>query len=166
MTLFMGIFMFLNFPMYLALLFLTLTLDPFNRPEASAFIDPTGTYILKGDVKKNHILNHSRKIRVKLIDPHRVAMSFYINKGYPGYESGSFIDTLVYDENMARYSPASDPDCSILFAFGPTSAEIQQVYSNPNCNCGFGKGILISTFFQKASEEEPVIEDLSVHGSW
>ena len=128
------------------------------------FIDPTGTYILKGDRDGNRITGHSGEIRVRLLSVTSVALSFYISKGYPGYESGSFIDTLAYDENLAVYHPATDGDCKILFLFDPKNAEIQQVYNDPHCTCGFGKGILVSAVFQKYSSSPPVIQDLSLHG--
>jgi len=127
------------------------------------FIDPTGTYILKGEVQKNKIISHSGEIRVKLLDNGKVAISFYINKGYPGYESVSFVDTLPYADNLAKYNPAAYADCTIIFAFSNKDAEIQQVYTDPQSGC-FGKDILISTFFKKSSSDKPVIQDLSAHG--
>jgi len=129
------------------------------------FIDPTGTYILKGSSEKNKIVSHSGEIRVKLLAHNKVAISFYINKGYPGYESVSFVDTLVYDDNhFVRYKPSPNSDCTVLFLFYRKGAELQQVYSNPESGCNFGNGILISTVFKKFSDEEPVIQDLSAHG--
>jgi hypothetical protein len=131
-----------------------------------AFIDPTGTYILKGNVEKNKIVSHSGEMRVKLLDHGKLAMCFYINKGYPGYEFISFVDTLLYDDDhFARYKPSPDADCTILFLFNNKNAEIQQVYTDPKSGCGFGKDILISTIFKKFSNERPVIQDLSAHGS-
>src|SRR3982074_1538712 len=95
------------------------------------FVDPTGTYILKGQTEKNKIIGHSGEIRVKLLGKDRVAICFYINKGFPGYESGSFVDTLTYTEdNEAVYTPLADQSCSFLFYFKPYSAETMQVYDN------------------------------------
>lgn len=128
------------------------------------FVDPTGTYILKGDHKGNRITGHSGEIRVRLLTERTVALSFYISNGYPDYESGSFEDTLAYDENLAVYHPAKDGDCTILFLFNQHNAEIQQVYEDPHCTCGFGKGIMISTIFEKYSSSPPMIQDLSMHG--
>lgn len=129
------------------------------------YVDPTGTYILKGNIEKNKIVSHSGEIRVKLIGHNKVAICFYINKGYPGYESLSFVDTLVYDDNhFVRYKPSSNRDCTILFSFTNKNAEIQQVYTDPRSGCDFGKNIVISAVFKKFSSEEPIIQDLSVHG--
>jgi len=129
------------------------------------FIDPTGTYILKGNIEKNRIVSHSGEIRVKLLQRNRVAICFYLNKGYPGYEFISFVDTLPYDENhYARYKPSPSSDCTVLISFSNKSAELQQVYSDPKSGCDFGNGVLISTNFKKSSREEPIIQDLSAHG--
>jgi len=136
----------------------------FPGPSEGSSVDPTGTYILKGDVKKNEILGHSGELRAKLLGPKQVAVSFYISKGFPGYESGSFVDTLAFEDNIARYIPPSDRDCIILFSFGDKSVEIEQVYRDPHCSCGFGKDIMVSAFFDKRSDEPPIIQDLSAHG--
>ncbi len=137
---------------------------PFYSPHPPDFIDPTGTYTLKGTKKNTRILGHSGELRVKLLAPKKVAMCFYINKGYPGYESGSFLDTLAYEDNLVKFIPNSDGDCSIIFCFSDYAAEIRQVYTNPQSGCGFGEGILVSAFFEKSSEERPIIQDLSKHG--
>jgi hypothetical protein len=134
------------------------------HPLSGDFIDPTGTYILKGDLNGNRITGHSGEIRVQLLTTRTVALSFFISKGYPGYESGSFTDTLAYDENIATYRPVNDSDCNILFLFDRKNAEIQQVYKDPHCTCGFEKGILVSTIFEKYSSSPPIIQDLSLHG--
>jgi hypothetical protein len=132
---------------------------------APTFIDPTGTYILKGATEKNKVVGHSGEIRVKLLGQDRVAMCFYINSGYPGYKSGSFLDTLLYnDENEAVYTPPADPGCAFLFYFRATSAETIQVYSDPGSGCGFGKGVMISALFPKYSGETPIIQDMSARG--
>ena len=126
--------------------------------------DPTGTYILKGRIKKNEIWGHSGEIRVKRLETHRLALSFFMNKGYPGYESGAFIDTLWYEDQLAKYSPPTDTDCILLFVFDETTIELRQAYQDPHCSCGFGKGVLISSSFIKQSDETPIIQDLSLHG--
>jgi len=129
------------------------------------FLDPTGTYILKGTVEKNRIMGHSGEIRVKLLDPRKVAMSFYINKGYPGYESGAFTDTLLYDDcNQAWYRPSKDPGCTIIFVFKDWNAEAMKLLDDPRTGCGFGNGVLEAAVFKKFSSEAPMIQDLSGHG--
>jgi hypothetical protein len=146
------------------LLFLPLSGYQMDSIAIPSFIDPTGTYILKGEVKKNRLTGHSGEIRVRLLEKTRIALCFYINSGYPDYESGSFLDTLSYRDNQASYRPARDPQCSILFFFSRHKAEVQQLYNNPSSGCGFGKGVMASNVFEKYSGDEPVIQDLSQHG--
>src|SRR5882757_915084 len=107
------------------------------------FINPTGTYRLAGNVKKNHVLGHSGELRAELLDSSKIAISFSINKGYPNYESGSMTDTLFYDENMARYTPACDSSCTIIFWFTPNAVELKELFTaDPHSGCGFAKGVM------------------------
>ena len=146
--------------------FLTQLFFPHNPPPR--FIDPTGTYVLMGTIKKNRITGHSGEIRVQLLDgqrdSQRIALCFYINKGYPDYESGSFIDTLAYVDSSSRYSPTADPSCAILFNFHHHAVEIAELYADPLSGCGFPKGVLISAVFDKTSADRPIIQDLSTRG--
>jgi hypothetical protein len=128
----------------------------------SKFINPTGTYTLMGTVKKNQVISHSGEIRVELLDSSRVAICFYMNRGYPGYQSGSFIDTLLYDDNEAKYTPQTDTNCSIILKFTPKAVEIMALYSDPQCSCGFADGVITAAVFEKSSEDKPVIQDLAV----
>ena len=84
------------------------------------FIDPTGTYLLKGEVKKNKIVGHSGEFRVRLLNANTVAMCLYLNKGEPGYESGFFTrDTLCIMEinSMRLYLRLTiRPALSILYS--------------------------------------------------
>lgn len=125
------------------------------------FIDPTGTYILKGETRKNRIVSHSGEIRIKLLDSQTVAMSFFICKGYPGYEKGSFVDTLAYENNRVLYHPAQDGGCTVSFWFDGESASTEQYFTDPTSPCGFAKGVMIAASFEKKSSETPVIQDLS-----
>jgi len=129
-----------------------------------AFIDPTGTYTLTGKVKRNRVVGHSGEMRVELLDSGRVAISFYMNKGYPNYESGSFIDTLTYDEDMARYSPSCDSTCTMIFWFTDKSMELRGLYTDPKSSCGFVSGVMRAAIFEKTSGDRPIIQDLSAHG--
>ncbi|HVM89856.1 MAG TPA: hypothetical protein VMT76_16840 [Puia sp.] len=121
-------------------------------------VNPTGTYLLKGSIKKNIIEGHNGEIRVKLLDENKLAMSLYINKGAPNFESAFFSDTLQYFDNQANYNSPIDSDCTINVVFGPTTAEIFFVHSNPDCTCGFAKGVIITAVFEKISAETPVIK--------
>jgi hypothetical protein len=125
------------------------------------FVDPTGTYILKGSVAKNRVMGHSGEIRVKLLDPGRVAVSFYINRGYPDYEAGSFTDTLPYTTNQARWTPSEDPGYTVVFSFKPRAAETIQLFSGNEARSDFADGVMVSAVFLKYSDAAPIIQDLS-----
>ena len=126
------------------------------------FIDPTGTYILKGEVHDNKVVSHSGEIRVKLLRPEQLALCFYIDKGYPRYESGSLWDTLSYEDNQAVYA-SKDSDCLLRFFFKPNGVELVHVFAQAGGDCGFPPGVLIGAFFRKTSSGIPVIQDLSTH---
>jgi hypothetical protein len=129
------------------------------------FVNPTGTYLLKGESKNSQIVGHYGELRVRLLDTNTIALAFYFNKGYPGYESGSFTDTLHYYDNRAVYKPAADSSCSMYFSFDSRSVELDQSISDPHSNCGFRPGVIIPVVVTKTSTETPVIQDLSVQGS-
>jgi hypothetical protein len=128
------------------------------------FIDPTGTYILKGEVRKNKITGHSGEVRAKLLDQHTVALCMYMNDGYPDYASGAMTDTLSYEDNKSYYHPTHDSTCFIVFMFGYHTVELMQVFSDPHSGCGFAPGVMTPAVFEKSSSDVPVIQDLSGHG--
>ena len=141
-----------------------MVLSGFVPGKTHFFLDPTGTYILKGAVKSNRVTGHSGELRVRLLDDRTVALCFYINAGYPGYQSGSLIDTLGYDNNTAIYQPALDTACAIYFYFGIQKVEISKVMSDPHSGCGFAPEVLIPVTIPKVSSEIPVIQNLGGRG--
>jgi hypothetical protein len=147
----------------LFLLLLYFVHPPFQKEEPS-FIDPTGTYILRGDIKKNNIVGHYGEMRVKLLDSRTAAFCFYINNGYPNFASGAALDTLIYDDNRLQFRPAKDSGCFLVLTFSIKSVEIMEVYGNPRSGCGFAPGVMDAATFRKISSEIPVIQDLSGRG--
>lgn len=131
---------------------------------ALPFINPTGTYLLKGEIKKNNITGHFGEIRVHLLDSQTVAFCLYISNGYPDYTSAAILDTLQYEENAVHYRPAHDSTCSLILTFSFRSVDIMKVTTDPYSGCGFKPGIDIPATFQKISSEIPVIQDLSQRG--
>ncbi|HEY4336192.1 MAG TPA: hypothetical protein VGM89_09850 [Puia sp.] len=143
------------------LLFLSLLLPGLSPTETNqTFINPTGTYTLKGEVHDNKVVSHSGEIRVKLLHPQLLTLCFFIDKGYPGYESGAFLDTLQYEENSAVYA-SRDSGCMLRFYFKPTGVELIHIFSQNAGDCGFPPGVLTGAFFRKTSSGVPVIQDLS-----
>ncbi|HEV3326920.1 MAG TPA: hypothetical protein VG052_15000, partial [Puia sp.] len=94
-----------------------------------------------------------------------VAICLYLSKGYPGYESGAFTDTLHYGDNTVVYTPAGDSSCSIYFAFDVRTVEMFESLTDPHSGCGFLPGVLVPSIFEKTSSDIPVIQDFSPRGS-
>jgi len=134
------------------------------RGNSPSFVDPTGTYILKGEIKKNRIVGHYGELRVRLLDPETAAFCFYLNAGYPNYASVSLMDTLKYVDNRLFYTSKRDSSCSLVLNFTAKNVELMEIYSNPQAGCGFGSGVLIPATFDKTSSDVPIIQDLSRKG--
>lgn len=144
--------------------FLALYAQPNASVDALAFINPTGTYLLKGEIKRNNITGHFGEMRVRLLDSQTVAFCLYISDGYPNYASAAIMDTLQYEENTIHYRPRRDTTCSLVLTFNLRSVDIMRVITDPHSGCGFTPGILVAATFQKISSEDPVIQDLSQRG--
>jgi hypothetical protein len=143
----------------LSLLFFIFLYAP--TPGALTFINPTGTYILKGEIKKNNIIGHYGELRVRLLDSQTVAFCFYLSRGYPDYAAAAIIDTLKYEENAIHYRPKLDSACFLVLTFGVRSVDLMKVYSDSHSGCGFTPGVIVPATFEKTSSEVPVIQDLS-----
>jgi hypothetical protein len=129
-----------------------------------AFIDPTGTYVLRGDVKKNNITGHHGEIRVRLLNKRTAAFCFYISNGYPDFLSGAFLDTVGYEDNRFLFRPAKDSGCFLILTFSLRVVDIMEVLYDPRSGCGLAPGVMEAATFQKVSSEVPVIQDLSARG--
>ena len=132
--------------------------------EALTFINPTGTYILKGDVKKNNITGHFGELRVRLLDSQTVAFCFYLSSGFPDYAAAAMLDTLRYEDNSIHCRPGRDSTCSLILYFSARSVELMKVFTDPATGCGFAPGVIVPATLQKTSSEIPVIQDLSTRG--
>jgi hypothetical protein len=54
----------------------------FSQPSRNLVINPTGTYVFKGDRHKSEIKGNLGEVRAKLIDDTLVAIAMYSNTGY------------------------------------------------------------------------------------
>ena len=89
-------------------------------------------------------------------------MSFYVCKGAPSYNSGSFIDTLDYRNSRTTYIPEDDRTCRISFEFTKKGIKVSQRQDNLNFGCGFGQGVFADGFYRRVSGNTPEIEDLLI----
>ncbi|PWT94799.1 MAG: hypothetical protein C5B52_19145 [Bacteroidetes bacterium] len=127
---------------------------------SQTFIDPTGTYILKGKFQNSVLKGRYGEIRVKLLDSTSIAMTFYMNSGYPNYFAGAFIDTLMYDGTSAIYSCSEQKIYKINFRFSNDEVELSQLYEDPHSSCGFESGVIVSGAIKKYSKDTPVIKPI------
>jgi hypothetical protein len=132
-----------------------------KQPITKAFLDPTGTYSFDGKTKTKDgdTFGYFGEIKVNLIDTNKIAMSFYICKGAPSYNSGSFVDTLSYRENIAVFR---DKDlkkaCTVTFAFSKTKIKIQEAANYEYGTC-WGYGVAAFGSYKKTSSKVPIIKD-------
>ena len=100
-------------------------------------------------------------VRVKLISNSKIAINFYICKGYISYTSGSFYDTLDYRNNNAVYkAPDYDSTCHIEITFTYKGVKIDENTANFNSGCGFGHGVVAKAFFRRISKRIPSDKEL------
>jgi hypothetical protein len=129
--------------------------------EKFSFLNPTGTYILKGKKSGAEIKGNFAEIRVKLLDDSKIALTTYFNSGYPKYASDSFIDTLDYSSNSCTYFNELDPACKVIFNFMHDEVAIIYVFKDDGHDCFFGKGIIATGKINKTYDDVPVIGSLS-----
>ncbi len=118
----------------------------------ATFINPAGYYSLdsKTTVENGETYGYFGKIKVKLIDSNRIFVDFYVCKGAPSYNSGSFEDTLFYKNGIAAHTTTDDASCIITFNFNsPSGVEVEQKAKDLNDACGFGHAVIATGFYKK-----------------
>ena len=87
-------------------------------------------------------------------------MTFGVNKGAPSYNSGSFIDTLIYKNNMAIYTdPVIDSSCKITFTFNKSGVLVKEEANDFNSGCGFGHAVVADGFYKIISRKVPILRE-------
>jgi|SRR5688572_20942047 len=146
------------------LLLLTVCLTAIGQVKrVTSFINPTGSYKLdnKTTVKNGDTYGYFGDIDVKLLDSSRIAISFFVCKGAPSYNSGSFIDTLKYKNNVALHTtPEDDTSCRIKFTFSKKGITVYQYQENLNFGCAFGHAVFADGFYKKTSSKVPIIANI------
>jgi hypothetical protein len=145
-------------------LFVILTMSTDGQVnKVSTSINPTGSYKLdsKTTIKHGDTYGYFGELKIKLLDSSKIAISFFVCKGAPSYNSGSFIDTLKYLNNKAVYrTPEDDTSCKITFCFSNKGVTVEQYQADLNFGCGFGHAVFADGFYKKTSSKIPVIDDL------
>jgi len=146
-----------NYSMLKLSAFLLLILTIGGSTTGTKYIDPQGTYEL-GSREENsaeEIVGYFGTIKVKALSKDKIAMTFFICKGAPGYNLGSFEDTLTYQNNKAVYID-TDSNCTTSFTFTKRSAIVKEAESNAYC---WGNGVAAHGEFRKTSSKAPVLSD-------
>lgn len=131
-----------------------------DQAEKSVFINPTGTYILKGKKSGKEIRGNFAEIRVKLLDHQTIALSSYFNRGYPEYSSEAFLDTLPYTFNTSSFIHDVDPYCKIVFRFTNADVELLYVFPDNGHNCVFSNSTIAVGKIDKSYDAVPIIVEL------
>ena len=125
---------------------------------AKQFINPTGTYKLdsKTVIKDGETYGYFGHVKVKLLDSTRIVVGLFICKGAPNYNSGSFLDTLEYQNNYVIHrTPESDSSCTIKLLFTKQGLTIEQFQKDINFGCEFGHGVFADGFYKLTSKKSP-----------
>ncbi len=124
------------------------------------FINPTGTYKLGNFRKNDETYGYYGVIKINLIDSNKIAMSFFICKGAPSYNSGDFIDTLLYKNNSAIFVDRDDilKACKVTFRFKKSTVELKETANYEHGPC-WGHGVFAFGKFRKVNSKVPVIKD-------
>ncbi len=124
------------------------------------YIDPMGTYILDQKTKKvgEEVYGYFGEIQVVKLKEDKILMNFSICKGAPSYNSGSFLDTLSYQNNRALFTdPNTDSSCVITFDFTAKGITVKEDSDADIFGCGFGYNVVADGFFKKTSSKRPEI---------
>lgn len=124
------------------------------------YVDPTGTYDLSSRVRKKggEIYGYFGTIQIKKLTKSRIILNFYVCKGAPSYNSGSFIDTLTYNNNKAIYTdPELDQSCKITFEVLKNGIKVTEETDDYNSGCGFGHAVIADGFYKIVSKKVPVL---------
>lgn len=123
-----------------------------QTPNPSKYINPAGYYSLdsKTKVENGETYGYFGTIKVKLIDSSKIFVDFYVCKGAPSYNSGSFEDTLIYKNGIAVHTTTDDASCVITFNFNsPDGVTVEEKTRDFNNGCGFGHAVVANGFYKK-----------------
>ena len=111
--------------------------------------NPSGYYSLdtKTTVKDGDTYGYFGNIKVKQVDSNRIFVDFYVCKGAPSYNSGSFQDTLLYKNGIAVHTTTEDATCIITFNFNTSGGvTLEEKTKDLNNGCGFGHAVVANGF--------------------
>lgn len=123
-------------------------------------IDPTGSYDLlsKARIIKGDIYGRTGSMQIKVLSKNIIVVVMEVNNGAKAYNSGIFIDTMIYKNNSCMSNSMQyDPSCKIIFKFKSRGVVVTQKQDDLNSGCGFGHGVFADGFYKKVSSKTPVL---------
>ncbi len=128
-------------------------------------IDPNGVYNYQGKTYKKggETYGYFGTIKVFRLDSSKILMSFYVCRGAPSYNSGSFVDTLNYINNEAVYvgdTESGQPACQVIFHFEQNGISAEMNAKDPNFGCGFGQGVDAQGYYRRKKRTIPAKEEI------
>lgn len=129
------------------------------------FVNPTGTYNYDGKTYKKNgdTYGYFGTVKVFKLDSTKILMNFYVCKGAPSYNSGSFIDTLEYSNNKAIYrgdTSMVQTTCKLTFLFTSKGLMVELFSDYPNMACGFGQAVDAQGFYKRVKGKIPTKEEI------
>jgi hypothetical protein len=133
---------------------LILLMFTLNRAFGQLILNPTGTYSYQGKTTKKDgdTYGYFGTIQVKKLTASKIVMTFYICEGAPGYNSGSFVDTLHFKNRKAIYI---ENDCVTTFSFTETGIDVKET-SHGSC---WGFGVVAHGHFKRKSSKQPILTE-------
>lgn len=133
--------------------------------QTSASINPTGIYEYSGNTytKNGDTYGYFGTIKVLQLEANKVLVNFYVCKGAPSYNSGSFIDTLTYINNQVVYrgdTTMAELTCKLNFKFTSKGIYAELFSDYPNTACGFGHAVDAQGFYKKQKGKVPTKDEM------
>ena len=73
-----------------------------------------------------------------------------VNTGATSYNSGEFVDTMLYDgKTCVNRKMDDDRSCKIRFVFSARGVRVSQQSDDANFGCGFGHAVYADGFYRK-----------------
>jgi hypothetical protein len=132
--------------------------------QTEKFINPTGVYKFCGKTfrRNGETYGYFGDVKVLFLHTEKILVNFFICKGAPSYNSGSFIDTLSYKNNIAVYTgdTSIDRSCKLTFYFTAVGINVNLQSDNPNFACGFGHAVDAQGYYRKIKGKKPTKEEI------
>jgi hypothetical protein len=142
--------------------FFALIVSALSFGQRNTIRDPTGIYQYAGRaiVENGEAYGYAGRIKVLLIEPEKIIVNLYVNKGAPSYNSGQIIDTLLYQNDMAVWLDSTMSTCKLVFHFSRRKLFVEMFADDPNFACGFGHAVNAQGNYLKMKQKKPTMEEM------